>query len=480
MTIFKNNSALSRIIVALFSQGLTILITLISLPFLITLFGIKDYAIFGLFLTLQALSSIVEGGASINVIKEVALYQMETSIRNSVVTYKKIFYVSILLFFFAAIFVFFNWNYSIIDIIEFSLIIATSLSLRLLTNFYKSISFGFNRHNFVNFFSIFFYCVRFLLPITLGLSIKLFLYFQLVLFIIEFVYFKILSPIKSDFNLLFNFNFKVIKSNKVLEENKFTKNIILLTILSLIITNIDKFLLSLFGNQEDFGSFQAITNLSGGLLILLGPLNGVFQPLLISAKSDKNLSLRLFNSYWLILILGFGFVTVFLQVFSQQILKLWLGMEYKTILLELFNYHLVFSFGMSLLSFAYMHSLVNNNFVVYIKYIIAITLLISILYGLFFMFDLFVSAIFFGSIISLLFSFFILFKFGKKNFISELRSINYTILISTFTIILLIVSIVFFKMESTIVFILGVVYCIVLLLNFNLFRFLFKTFKNIS
>ena len=289
-----------------------------------------------------------------------------------------------------------------------------------------------------------------------------------------------LSPIKSDFNLLFNFNFKVIKSNKVLEENKFTKNIILLTILSLIITNIDKLLLSIFGNQEDFGSFQAITNLSGGLLILLGPLNGVFQPLLISAKSDKNLSLRLFNSYWLILILGFGFVTVFLQVFSQQILKLWLGMEYKTILLELFNYHLVFSFGMSLLSFAYMHSLVNNNFVVYIKYIIAITLLISILYGLFFIFDLFVSAIFFGSIISLLFSFFILFKFGKKIFISELRSINYTILISTFTIILLIVSIVFFKMESTTVFILGVVYCIVLLLNFNLFRFLFKTFKNIS
>lgn len=480
MIFFKNNTALSRIIIALFSQGIMVLITLIALPYLIALFGIKNYAIFGLFLTLQALSSIVEGGASVNVIKEVAFYQMGTAIRNSVVVYKKIFYVSILLFFFTAIIVFFNWNYSIIDIIEFSLIIAVSLSLRLLTNFYKSICFGFNRHNYVNIFSIFFYFLRFLLPIIFGLSIKLYLYLQLFLFVVEFIYFVKLSPLNININLLFNFNFKVLNSKKVNEENKFTKNIIILTVLSLIITNIDKLLLSVLGTQEDFGSFQAITNLSGGLLLLLGPLNSVFQPLLISVKSDKNLYLRLFNSYWLLLIIGFGFVTIFLQIFSEQILRFWLGVEYNLRLLELFNYHLVFSFGMCLMSFAYMHSLVNNNFVVYVKNLIAITLLISILYGLFFIFDLFVSAIFFGSITSLVFSFFIFYKYGNKIFISELKSINYLILISTFTIILLIVTIVFFKIKTTIIFILGIVYAMVILLNFNLFKFLFKTFKNIT
>lgn len=479
MIIFKNNTALSRIIIALFSQGITVLITLISLPYLIALFGIKDYAIFGLFLTLQALSSIVEGGASVNVIKEVALHKMETSLKNSVIVYKKIFYISILLFFFAAIIVFFNWNYSIIDIIEFSLIIAFSLSLRLLTNFYKSISFGFNRHNYVNIFSIFFYCLRFLLPIILGLSIKLYLYLQLLLFVVEFIYFKKLSPLSININLLFNFNFRVINSQKVIDENKFTKNIIILTVLSLIITNIDKLLLSVLGTQEDFGSFQAITNLSGGLLILLGPLNGVFQPLLISVKSNNNQYLRLFNSYWLILILGFGFVTIFLLVFSEHILKLWLGVEYDAKLLELFNYHLVFSFGMSLISFPYLHSLVNNKFEVYIKYVISITLLITILYSLFFIFDLFVAAIFYGSIISMLFSFVLLLKYGKKIFTTELINTNYIVLIFTFISVLLITMSIFLNIDSTIIYYVGVMYLIFIVFNLKLFVFLFNTFKNI-
>ncbi|MDD2675421.1 MAG: hypothetical protein PHF81_11120 [Flavobacterium sp.] len=479
MTIFKNNSALSRIFIALFSQGVTVLITLISLPFLISLFGIKDYAIFGLFLTFQALSSIIEGGASVNVIKEVSYNQLDAPIINSVIIYKKIFYISLLISFLAGIIVFYNWDYSIIKIVEFSLIIAASLSLRLLTNFYKSISLGLNNHNYVNIFSIFFYFLRFVVPIILGLSIDFFLYFQLSLFVLEFFYFKMLCPIKSDFNLLFNFNFNVIKSEKVIEENKFTKNIILLTILALFITNIDKLLLSIFGNQEDFGSFQAITNLSGGLLILLGPLNGVFQPLLISVKSNNKLFLRLFNSYWLILIVGFGFVTIFLQVFSEQILKFWLGNAYSTILLELFNYHLVFSFGICLMSFAYLHSLVNNVFHIYIKYLIAIALLIAIIYCVFFILDMFVTSIFLGSIISLIFSFVLLVKFGKKIFIPELKYKSYIILIVTFTSVLLISSTVFLKSESAVVFYVGFVYFLFLLLNINLFILLIKTFKNI-
>lgn len=156
MIFSKNNSALNRIIVAFFSQGATILITLLSLPFLISNLGIKNYAIFGLFLTFQSLSSIIEGGASINLIKEVAQNRYNAFIINSVSIYKKIFYTALLVSFITSFVVLNNWHYSFNQNIEFSIIIGFSLSIRLLASFYKSISLGFNNHNNINIFSIFF------------------------------------------------------------------------------------------------------------------------------------------------------------------------------------------------------------------------------------------------------------------------------------------------------------------------------------
>jgi O-antigen/teichoic acid export membrane protein len=161
MKILDNSSALNRSIIAVTSQGVTVLITLLSIPFLISLFGIKDYAIFGLFLTFQALSSIIEGGASLNIIKEVSSSGLNTSLTNSILLYKRIFYFSLIVCFVAAILVFNNWDYSFDEILFYSFILAISVSIRLITNFHKSISFGLNKHNYVNIFSIFFYLFRF-------------------------------------------------------------------------------------------------------------------------------------------------------------------------------------------------------------------------------------------------------------------------------------------------------------------------------
>lgn len=476
MTILKNNTALSRIVLAFFSQGLIVFVTLISLPFLISLFGIKDYAVFGLFLTFQALSSIIEGGASINVIKEVANNQIDTNLDNSVLIYKKIFYISLILSFLVSFFVFFNWDYSLFKNIEYSLIVSGSLSLRLLTNFYKSISLGFNKHNFVNIFSVFFYFLRFVIPIIFGFSITFFLFFQLILIILEFVYFKWISPLKIRIDFLFNFNFKLVKTEKYKEENVFMKNIIFLTILSVLITNIDKTLLSLFGSQEDFGGFQAVTNLSGGLLVLLGPLNAVFQPLLSTKQNEKDYFFKMFSSYWLILIICFGFVTVILQVFSEQILKFWLGNEFNLKLLELFNFHIVFSFGISIMSFGYMYSLINNNFSFYLKYFIVITLLTVILYAILIANNYFFYSIFLGALINFIFSFIIMIKYGKEILFFNKKK-SYFILIVTYFFIILFFMFSLLEIKSDIIYYICFLYLLLLVLNFNLLKFILSTLK---
>jgi O-antigen/teichoic acid export membrane protein len=480
MIFSKNNSALNRIIVAFFSQGATILITLLSLPFLISNLGIKNYAIFGLFLTFQSLSSIIEGGASINLIKEVAQNRNETSIINSTLLYRKIFYNALLISFITSFVVLNNWNYSHLENIEFSIIIAFSLSIRLLTSFFKSISIGFNRHNNINIFSIFFYLFRLVIPIVFGFSINGFLYLQLVLIILELVYFKRTSSIKLGLNFLYSLKSKIEKDEKYKEENKYAKQLIILTVLSVILTNIDKTLLSIFGSQEDFGSFQAITNLSGGLLMLLGPLNSVFQPLLISVKKDKIQFKNLFSFYWLILIFCFGFITVFLQFFSEEILSFWLGNEFNTKMLNLFNYHLVFSFGVSLMSFAYLYSLVMSCFEKYIKIVISITVITTILYAGFFIFNYIESAFYYCSIISLIFSFFILIFYGNEIFISELKKVVLVILILTFIIVLISSSLVFFELKSSLKFYQFFIYVGFLIYFINRFKYLLKSLKSTS
>lgn len=122
-------------------------------------------------------------------------------------------------------------------------------------------------------------------------------------------------------------------------------------------------------------------------MVLLGPLNAVFQPLLISEKKNKFLFNNLFSIYWLILIFCFGFITIFLQFFSEDILKIWLGKEFNLKMLSLFNYHLVFSYGVSLMSFAYLYSLVINSFGRYIKIVLSITTITTIFYAIFFYFN---------------------------------------------------------------------------------------------
>jgi O-antigen/teichoic acid export membrane protein len=476
MIIFKNNTALSRIILAFFSQGLIVFVTIISLPFLITLFGIKDYAIFGLFLTFQALSSIIEGGASINVIKVVANNQLDTNIDNSVLVYKKIFYLSLILSFLVSFLVFYNWNYSISKIFEYSLIISGSLSLRLLTNFYKSISLGFNKHNYVNIFSVFFYFLRFVVPIIFGFSITFFLFFQLILIIIEFVYFNKISPLKIRLDFLFNFNVRRVKTDKHQEENVFMKNIIILTVLSVLITNIDKTLLSLFGSQEDFGGFQAVSNLSGGLLVLLGPLNAVYQPLLSANKNEKDYFFKLFSTYWLLLIVGFGFVTIVLQVFSEQILKFWLGNEFKIQLLELFNFHIVFTFGISLMSFGYMYCLINNKFTFYLKYFTVFTLIIVVLFTILIANNYFYYSIFLGALISLIFSFFIMIKYGKEILVFFMKK-TYFILVFTYFFIFLFLLFYLLEIKNDIIYYSSLLYFILLVSNIRLMKFIFSTLK---
>jgi O-antigen/teichoic acid export membrane protein len=477
MKISGNSSALNRSIIAVSSQGVTVLITLLSIPFLISLFGIKDYAIFGLFLTFQALSSILEGGASLNIIKEVSSSGLNTSLTNSILLYKRIFYISLIICFIAAIIVFNNWDYSFDEILIYSFVLAISVSIRLITNFYKSISFGLNKHNYVNIFTIFFYLFRFIVPLILEMSIINFLYYQILLFILEFYFFRFLSPIKSDLSIMFNFDFKTTSDDKFREENKFTKNIIFLTFLYIVIINFDKTLISIFGSQEIFGGFQAVTSLSGGLLILLGPINSVYQPLLIGAKNNNKLFLKTATSYGLILILGFGSITMFLLGFGDQILKFWLSDIFTTTLLELFNYHLVFTFGLSLMSFAYMYSLAKNNFNIYIKYLIILLLLIAGVYLFYFISGLVVLGIFLGAIICLIMSFIIITKFGNKAFVQNFKKESFILLLVTFMSVLMITGINFFKIDSSFSLFVYLIYSCFFISRIKLFKFLFKSLK---
>ena len=130
------------------------------------------------------------------------------------------------------------------------------------------------------------------------------------------------------------------------------------------------------------------------------------------------------------------------------------------------------------MSFAYLYSLVENYFVTYFKIIFFLTIIITTIYCTLFVFKFVEHAFFYGSLISLIFSFFILMIFGRKIFIYELKKSSVLILVITFLTVFVNVLIVYLEFRPSAIIFLLLIYFLFLVFNLYKYKFLLKNLRN--
>ncbi|UXY14479.1 oligosaccharide flippase family protein [Chitiniphilus purpureus] len=203
-------------------------------------------------------------------------------------------------------------------------IIAAMLASRWLTSLYRGGLTGFELHIWINKFNFMFGILRYVLVIPLLWiypSILVFLFFQLLVSIIEAFSFrsKLLAQIKPQ---AVDFSIDVLRSNL-----SFAGSLAFTTVVWLLVTQLDKFLLSGLMPLKEYGYFTLAISAAAGVQTALAPLQTVLQPRfnILFAQGERNAFLALYQlGVDVIMTIAIPLLCL-LVFFSEGLLWIWTG-----------------------------------------------------------------------------------------------------------------------------------------------------------
>lgn len=340
------------------------LLGLIIIPVIIQTIGVKDYAIIGLYLTIQSIVLVLEGGIGIETLRAVVKSGFEPELSQQKNLYKLISYLSTLISFTASLIVFSSWELSGTSSFLLSTLISLSIYFRLFSGFYKAQLFGLNKHNVVFGLNIPLFVIRFVLPLLISKNIITFMLFGLISSIAELYYLKFC--IKKELNYCPSVNEDFFEIFKNLSIPKTEISISLASLLGILLMNVDKLILSAQLTQSGFGQYQSIFAIATGVFLVIGPVNSIFQPILINNFHKKSDFEGIFNVYFILISLVVWFVQSILILFYKEITTIWLGSEItlnSSILKDL----TLFGYSLFLFGIGFMLSIISSLFEDYIR-----------------------------------------------------------------------------------------------------------------
>lgn len=326
------------------AQIYTSVIGILVIPFYISRIGAEGFGLIGFFLMMQAWAAILDAGIGGSLSRQFSITKHSKDLFRKFLTkfYIVISFfagVSVLLFTFGyywKAYIAANWLVTSIDqnILEVSIVaMFLTLSFRYLSGPFRSGLVGFEKHAALSLSSIFFISLRFPLAlIVLDIYDNSLIHYFIYQAVVSFI--ELLVVI-----ILFFINSKNIhKIASVIEEplaNDFSlKSLFLfsaqLTLLSMtwvVVTQVDKMMLSRFLELADFGYYIMAVTVSGIVLAFSAPLAQVLMPrlsILASLKDNKKyirLYIRSFSGLSIIIIS----LAIFLTLFSDKLLYIWTG-----------------------------------------------------------------------------------------------------------------------------------------------------------
>jgi len=315
---------------------------ILILPLYIKHMGAEAYGLVGFFAMLQAWFTLLDFGLTPTIGRETARY-LAGSITP--LFYRQLLRALSIIFLFIAFVgggllwsttgvIASSWltveNIAFNEVVFALEVIALSVSLRWLCGLYRGIITGSEQLVWLSFFNILISSLRFIgVFISMhfyGFTPKVFFIHQLLVALIEFcgLWLKGISliPSKSDLNQSIGWSLSPVKS--VL---KFALTIAFTSSVWVLVTQVDKLILSGILSLNDYGYFTLSVLVASGILVISGPVSGAIMPRmsrLFAENKFDDLLIVYRNSTQLVSVIA-GTAAIIIAFWAEPILLVWSG-----------------------------------------------------------------------------------------------------------------------------------------------------------
>lgn len=318
------------------------LVGIIMIPYYISNLGAESYGLVGFFSLLSTWMNLLDMGMTPTLSREVSAAR---GIRNGMFGFQKLLRSFEIIFFctsiivFVLIFIFRNWlssewikstGLSSIEIAKCIIIMGILLGLRWFSTLYRSIIVGFELQVALNILNIVFSSLKFIavLLVFKFISNDIFVFFeyQLVLGIIEvliltyFVYSKF-TKYRFKIPILF-FDWTSIK--RVMP---FTLGFAYSSTIWILVSQVDKLILSGILNLKEFGYFNLVIVVSSTITTLASPISQAILPRMVYLFSIncKEEMINLYKSATQLVTIVSGSLMIVIAIYSENIIYAWTG-----------------------------------------------------------------------------------------------------------------------------------------------------------
>jgi O-antigen/teichoic acid export membrane protein len=326
-----------------FSQIYVAVIGIAILPYFLKLLGAEAYGLIGFFALLQSWFSLLDMGLTPTVARESARYSagaLEALVFRRVVrAITLIFFVIALIgggsLWIAADAIAVNWLDTeglMIREVVFALgVMAVGVSLRWMSGLYRGLLTGAERIALVSMVNVASATLRFIFVIPVmelyGYNITVFFTYQLVVIFLEYFSLFVLSrsvlpSINKCKDSRIGFNLKAVAPLL-----GFSMTIAFTSSVWVLVTQLDKLVLSGMLSLREYGYFVLAIQVAGGLTILTAPLATVLMPRMANAHAKGDdasmiLSYRQFTQFAAVIV---GSAGITLALLAKPILYVWTG-----------------------------------------------------------------------------------------------------------------------------------------------------------
>lgn len=323
------------------SQIYLVIISIAILPIYMKYMGAEAYGLVGFFAMLQGLFSLLDFGLTPTISRQTAQYNagVETALsfrqifRSLSIIFTGIACIGGGLLFYLDSYIAEHWlkveNLNISDVLFCLQIIAICIALRWMTGLYRGVISGFERIVWLSIGNVIIATLRFpgvlLYMYYFGFTVQSFFIFQLIVAVLEFVLFgfkaRILLP-KINFSTRIGWSLKPVKPLL-----GFALTIAFTSSVWVLLTQLDKFVLSGILPLSEYGYFTLAVLVAGGVLQIGAPISAAIMPRLARLQGEKKYQ-ELKNVYLTatelvtVVVVTAGIV---LAVFGQPVLYVWTG-----------------------------------------------------------------------------------------------------------------------------------------------------------
>jgi O-antigen/teichoic acid export membrane protein len=324
-----------NIIANYIGQFINAIMSFAFIPTYIKYLGVESYALIGIFSFISSWFSLLDMGMTPTLNREMAIYNINKDLkainllRSFEIISTTIAIIIILIIYLSSDWIAVSWlkknNLPIAIVSKSFILIGIVTSLRFIESIYKSCLVGLQRQVLLNIINSSFVIIR-----NLGaIFILLFVSKTIIAFFIWQAIVSFFSIITLFFTIYKNLKVSIFlgkfSKSSISEIKKFAGGMILITILSLLLMQIDKILLSKMLSLKDFGYYTISATVSGALFMLLTPITQAFFPQITACYATNNKSElnKIFHNAAQLVTVVIGSASLVLIFFSNSILLIW-------------------------------------------------------------------------------------------------------------------------------------------------------------